>query len=275
MSLEIKVDASRVLRAIELARSVSSRSLPKLLASTAFHVAKHAYRLTDPFPQSRIDAAMEVKVTSYTNEKRIKVSRNKKGTKFTKVIARENFKPSAHQSAPLGVLIIMARHRPGSDYNVLTDHRWQLAANPLPRGKGSKLARQAQIAAELTRMIRMRHSSTGFLKFGWSCVMRLIKQRGFGSPDVIDVSADIVRGERTQDNAGRVSNGSSGNNHWLQIENTVGTVGTPNLSARRNRWLIERGSGPLNAALTIQAQEMEARYLPRLGAELKAAWESV
>ncbi len=274
-AVSVKVDASRLLRALDMARQASSRSLPKLLSSTAFHVAATAYRLTDPLPMGRIDAAMQVDVTSYTNAKRIKVSRNKKGTKFTKVVARSTFKPDAYQTAPLGVLIVMARHRTGSDWNVLTDHRWSLAGQPLVRGKGSRLARQAQISAELTRMIRGRHSSTGILRKGWSDCIRRIKRNGFGG-DVIDVESIVTKGgESSGAPLSAVSAGGSGANYWLKIENTVGTIGTQNLSARRNRWLMERGTGPLNAALSIQANEMKAHYLPKVGAELKAAWEAV
>jgi hypothetical protein len=274
-AVSVKVDASRLLRALDMARQASSRSLPKLLKSTAFHVAKLAYDMTPPLAQSHIDDEMEVDITYYKNAKKVLVSRNKRGTKHFKVVPRKNFQATDSHPVPMGVLIIMASHNSASNYNKMTDSRWSLAGQPLPTGKGTRLSRQAQIAAELNRMIRGRHSSTGLLKKGWSDCIRRIKRIGFGD-DVIDIEAIAYpKREHSIQALSAVSAGGSGANYWIKIENTVGTIGTPNLSARRNYFLLEVGGGYLNQAFEAQVSSMRSHYLPKVGAELKAAWEAV
>lgn len=274
-----QVDASRVIKAIELAMfTVKKKTLPKLLWSVANDTAYDAQKRTKALEQGWIDNAMEVDVISYTNATRTRISKNKRGTKFTKTPANP-FLPA--KAVPLGVLIIMARHRQGSKWNEATDYRWNLIGQALPTGKGTAAARQAQIAAELTRMIRGRHSSTHFLQHGWSAVTKALKRIkpdgaiGFGEKALAE--SDPTSWARRP--LGSAESSGYDSLQWIRISNDVGFDETaafsPHLDERRRRYLFAVAGPALEEALIVRVQKLRSIHFPRASEEIAAAWNAL
>ncbi len=264
-----QVDYSSVLKALELAAQSSGRKLSKLLKDTALATAYKWQKATPAMNQGWIDNAMQVDVISFTNAGRNRISKAKRGTKFTSTPASP-FLPA--KAVPLGVLVIMARHRAGSRWNNMTDNRWSLAGVSLPGGKGSAKARQQQIAAELTRMIRSRHSSTHFLQHGITDIIKDLKRIG--------ASGDGFVTATVQDSTGRAQLGFAsasgvGELQWLKIENAIGTEGTPNLEMRRQYYLFAVAGLSLEEALAAQVTDMQAHYLPKVAGELAEEWKAL
>lgn len=308
--VQVSVDASQVLRAIELAqRSLTRRTLPKLLKDTALGVALKAYRLTAPMSQGHPAHALDVDVTSYTNARRNRPAMSGKGpnvatdqpladnahqyrasaymgqgrkfprtTKFTTVRAAPFFQPSEQRPVPLGVLVVMARTRADSNYSKLTDNRWPLKLSDLPTGTGSSIARQQIIGAWIARMVKGRKSSAGFLRKAWAECANRVKRLpiGEGGRSVIDVGQVGIPAHRHGKAMSQVSSGGSGTPaQWVRIENAIGEGG-PNLQRRRQLYLMKHGGPALEAALMAQTAEMRAHYLPRVaGTELQRAWQSI
>lgn len=273
----IQVNASRVLRAIQLTQASSQQSLRNLLVNTAFYTAKYAYEMTPVVSRSRIDSDMQVNITQYTNAKRNRVSKAKKTTPYTKVTST-----TGSNKAPLAVLIVMARTRKDSPYSIATGNRWPLQLSRLPTGPGSAAARQQMIGDWVTRMVRARHSSTGFLRMGWQDCLNRIKRLpgGRNYANVIDISATVTPGRnKLKSDLGTASAGGGALTPWVRIENTVGTNlgrgSTPELQRKYQAVLHTLGAKILNQALNAQADQMRAFRLPRVGGELKKAWEAL
>lgn len=73
----------------------------------------------------------------------------------------------------LAVKIILARLKVGSNYNILTDNRYAIDRATFSPGmkRGGFLLRLQQAAA---RMVKSRHSSTGFFKITWNPLLTAI-----------------------------------------------------------------------------------------------------
>ena len=263
------VDTSSLLVALNLAARSTTRKMAKLLKDTALSTAFKWQNATPAMAQIWIDARMEVDVISYTNASRTRLSRNKRGTAFTKTPAS----PFLTKPVPLGVLIVMARHRSGSRWNQMTDNRWSLAGATLPGGPGSARARQDQIGAELTRMIRSRHSSTHFLQLGITDIIKELKRVGATAAGFTQRTAADSNHGRAQ--LGFVSTSALGPVQWVEIRNAIGTEGTPNLELRRQYYLFAVAGLSLEIALLEQVADMRTHYLPKVGAELALEWNSL
>jgi hypothetical protein len=272
----MQVDTARVERALNLiARSTTGRLADRIwyLArdTTAFSIEE-----TRRLEPAAIDQNLQVTVISYTNASRNRISKAKRGTAFTRV--------TSNKPVPLGVLVIMARHRAGSLWNTMTDNRWSLAGVRLPTGPGTALARQGMIEAELTRMIRSRHSSTSFLKSGWKHAYRALKKLRPASRKLgggyIDVEAQVVdiveEGQNEPLGVAFTSGLGTSLTPWIRIENAIGTEGTPNLARRRQAWLFAVGGPALQRALNRAVNGSQAHYLDKqLGDDLRREWESL
>ncbi len=319
------VNTAPVLRAIALIqRQATHNFLPKILRHAALGVAIKAYRLTDPLRAGWPEQRLQVEVTSYTNAKRTKEATSARApfisgdrpladggrrlshtpnpeagkrpfprtTGYTKVrpntFGNLTTAYNTNRLVPLAVLIVMARARVNSQYNILTDHRWQIPHNALARlrGKGTARLRQDFIRDAITRMIRQRNSSRNFIRRGWSEAADRVKRifpAMSGQADAIDIQATILR-EKSSPLYGtaiapvsRASTGGGGTaSQWLTIENTVGETETgPHLRARRQSALMAHGGPALDAAIAAHAADMRSHYLPKATAELAAEWRKL
>lgn len=166
MEVTCNVDVSNLMRAQVILMRHSSRTPARCLNSTAYHVIKDVVEAGSGFPvvaQGTIDADMEVTVTP-----KIAMSGKRKGLPY-KNGATDIEVPDMSAA----MLIVMARMNPDSKYSRMTGNRW-----PVPRIRIKDFARTygdanaMQMFFEVIRpiaerMVRARHSSTGFLKKSW------------------------------------------------------------------------------------------------------------
>lgn len=183
VTISAKIDTSGLNRGIGLAMQYSKRTPAQMVNTVALEVAYNA-KFNMPFvTAARIDTELGVDYTariglrgkplSTKQARNRKYSGNVMGTKQAKV--------------PLAALIIMARAKPGSNYNVSTNNRYALAKNPF---KGFSRALGAFKMTELVNnMIRGRRGSGNFLMAGWTNAINIMRQysvnkyrRGGGPP---------------------------------------------------------------------------------------------
>ena len=156
----------------------TKRSPSRCINSTAYHVIKDVVEAGGGFPvvsQSTIDTDMEVTVEP-------KIGVHGKPLKGKTEISIPNFS--------LATLIVMARMNPASKYSLLTGNRW-----PVRKRKISDFARAYghENAVEMfmeairpiaDRMIRARHSSTGYLKLSWIDLKKLLAPFAMGKSNM-------------------------------------------------------------------------------------------
>jgi len=170
MDLTARVDTSNLMRAQAILLRHSRRSPARCVNSTAYHVIKDVVDAGGGFPvvsQSTIDTDMQVTVTPV-------VSAGSSG--------EVNIVGNVEKTRAM--MIVVARMHPNSKYSLETGNRWPV---PLPdsglgvsRGasfgpfKPSPLDRMAArinfwnyVEQVAERMVKARHSSTGFLKKSW------------------------------------------------------------------------------------------------------------
>ena len=164
------VDTSNLMRANTILVRHSKRSPARCINSTAYHVIKDVVEADGGFPvvaQSTIDTEMQVTVTPIVST----------GSKVDVNITGNVEKTAA-------MMIVVARMHPNSKYSLMTGNRWPVA---MPQMQGvtlaggkfgprspSPLERMANkinfwnyVEQVAERMVKARHSSTGFLKKSW------------------------------------------------------------------------------------------------------------
>jgi hypothetical protein len=170
MEVTCTVDTSNLMRANMLLMRHSRRSPARCINSTAYHVIKDVVDANGGFPvvaQSTIDTDMHVTVTPV-------VSAGSRG--------EVNITGNVEKTRAM--MIVVARMHPNSKYSMMTGNRWPLA---FPDSQGitfvggqigprspSPLERMANkinfwnyVEQVAERMVKARHSSTGFLKKSW------------------------------------------------------------------------------------------------------------
>jgi hypothetical protein len=243
------VDVSSLNEALDEAMYFSSRTPQLCVDSAAYAVADRAYELTPAVTVSKIDADLGTIVT-------VKVGKRGKplSARYSKNVMKSGGRMGdIVRNVPLSVLIIAAQAKPGSNYNLLTGHRWMRPANPFA-GVNRAAGRAAMRAAE-NRLINARHSSTGFLRLGWVTVKRLLRAGFYGGPPPTDGD----EGAGTIDFGTTYSESAPGLVSRT-IENLVGNVPgmVGNNAPNYQRALIEKGEGPLQQAVDeVAAEKMD------------------
>jgi len=179
MQVTCNVDVSNLMRAQKILMRHSSRTPARCLNSTAYHVIKDVIEAGGGFPvvaQATIDTDMEVTVTP-----KIAISGKRKGLPL-----RSGATDIDIPDFSTATLIVMARMNPNSKYSLSTGNRW-----PLPKIRIRDFAKAYGDANALQmffeairpmaeRMVRARHSSTGFLKKSWIDVKVALAPFAFG-----------------------------------------------------------------------------------------------
>jgi hypothetical protein len=189
-----------------------------------------------------------------------------------------------------GQAIVLARMNPNSKYNRVTGGRWALTRPVLDADKFQRAYGDAGMARKAfweivnnadERQRSGRRSSTHFLQSGWKGVFKKIKALGLrGSRSASDSIAGQNNPLNTMstskvDSMGDVQRGGVGtSSQWIRIENLIGTDGGA-LAAEHNAASLAYGLPALQRGLNEQAQDMRTHYLPKVGAELAAEWNSV
>lgn len=171
LNLTCTTDTSNLMRAQLILIRHSKRSPARCVNSTAYHVIKDVVEADGGFPvvaQSTIDADMEV-----TSTPKISTRGPRKGLPV-KGAAPEIEVPDMS----MAMKIVIARMNPRSKYSLSTGNRWPVATqggwHAMIRGFARAYGSENAFAMALDairpiaeRMVKARHSSTGFLKKSW------------------------------------------------------------------------------------------------------------
>jgi hypothetical protein len=179
----------------------------------------------------------------------------------------------ATKEVPLTVLIIAARAKPGSKYNLSTGGRYALAQNPF---KGfSRALGQFKMTALIDTMIKRRHSSGGFLRAGWTPAINALlplsvnKWRlgaGLPAPPMENDHSGVFHSEFG--GATPADENAASTTAWCVIENNIGFEGLN--AASFNRALWEYGAVPLQRAVDNEGAKQMQYFLDKSGEELAA-----
>jgi hypothetical protein len=266
------VDTRQFDRAMALAFRWSARAPEKIVSDTARGVSFKAMAYTPAVPLERIDEELDVILQAKVGARGKPLS-----TRYAKnrsyVARRPGVTAEPFAGVPLAWLIIGARAKQTSEYNISTSWRWMIGGGVHPF-KGHKVSEFAGIMRDLvSRMVKGRHSSTHFLQAGWGAVTKQLRALRYGRPES---ESPIPYGVDNNSQLGSLSYGGSGGEFWVKLENRIGMSGPGDaLNEKRNRALLDYGTQPLQRAVDEQAREMEARYLPRELAEIEAEWNGV
>lgn len=174
MEVTCRVDVSNLMRAQTVLLRHSKRSPARCINSTAYHVIKDVVESDngEPFPvvsQSTIDSDMQVTSTPLLS------TRGPRKGLALKSGASEIEVPDMSEA----MTIVIARMNPNSKYSLSTGNRWPVETGGRGwRGmiQGFAKAYGAENAFAMAvnairpiaeRMVKARHSSTGFLKKSW------------------------------------------------------------------------------------------------------------
>ena len=222
---------------LSLAQAVFNRfgkTVPAIATNrTMLFVVRAAQKATPATEISRIDSELHVQVTPAIGKRgqplSLKSARNRRYHTDRTPVGQGDF-----SAVPLTWLIISARAKLGSRYNLATSARWQIGGGIHPL-KGRKVAEFAGIMQAIeSRMVKARHSSTHFLQSSWTNIIeRLIPdvpasyRGGLGRPD---------HNNRATLLTGVVVPARPGSNLAMcRIENTLGMSGVgAALDAKRN-----------------------------------------
>ena len=168
MNLTATFDTQNLNRAQSILLRHSRRSPARCINSTAYHVIKDVVEAGGGFPmvaQTTIDTELEVIVTP-------KIGSKGKPLKGKTDISVPDFS--------MAMMIVMARMNPNSKYSRSTGNRWPVVmpggknAREMIKGFGKAYGPENalrmffdSIHDVAERMVRARHSSTGFLKKSW------------------------------------------------------------------------------------------------------------
>lgn len=169
MNLTCKVDTTNLMRAQMVLMKHSKRSPARCINSTAYHVMRDVVDADGGFPvvsQGTIDSDMQVTVTPTMYKSGPKKGQNNGKTTI------------AVPDMSAAMLITIARMNPQSKYSLRTGNRWPVATQGGWHGMISGFAKAygsenaMALAMEVVRpiaerMVKARHSSTGFLKKSW------------------------------------------------------------------------------------------------------------
>ena len=183
MELTCRVDTTNLMRAQKILMRHSNTAPAHAINKTALYVIRKAQELTWAVSQNRINTDLEVKVTP-----RLAIAGKRKGLPL-KSGATDIDVPDWS----VAMMIVMARMNPKSKYSQKTGNRWPVTPikiRDFAKAYGDENALRMffdAIAPIAERMVRSRHSSTGFLKHSWAAIItKLLKvtSDGQGAPDV-------------------------------------------------------------------------------------------
>lgn len=221
------------------------------------YIVKRAMDNTIKMEPDFIDARLETKVVSYTNAKKTRVSKAKRRTRF-----KSSF--PVGKSVPLGVLVVMARMRPGSNYNQLTGSKWALPSSILPTGPGTARNRQQIVSDLLTRMISSRRSSVALLKSGWVQPLRVLNaspfmiRRGAKLGSAISAAGRENRDLRTE-RLGEATIAANGDTITVTCINLAPTGTNQALAARHEFYALQQALPPLQEAVAWEEANITRR----------------
>lgn len=162
MHVTCTIDASNLNRGLAILQNGYTKRTPAIAVnSAAYMVASFTFSKMPVTSQQTIDTDMQITTTPIIPTRAVK----KGETNITSNVQRT-----------AAMMIVVSRFSPNSKYSKLTGNYWPLTKPDLssvPKGlRGVAFWNWVEEAAE--RMVRARHSSTGFLKICWIPALRTL-----------------------------------------------------------------------------------------------------
>lgn len=210
MDLTCRLDTTKLNQVQAILLRHSNTAPARSINKTALYVIRKAQELTPVVSQSAIDSDMNV-TTSPGITKAGKISTAKDRQHET--VAFGNRAPDATNSSAMNTAmrIVLARMHPTSRFSILTGNRWGIPKDAIPSfGRGRSTHKEfggsatdssslfwAWVKQVAERMVKTRHSSTGFLKHSWAAIIyKLIPHAGGGAlPDIGELGGGANFGE--------------------------------------------------------------------------------
>lgn len=225
--------------------------------TSAAYIIRDAQANTAYVEVARIDSELDVQVIPRT--KGGKISRAKRPH-------RKEVATLPGVRVPVGVLIVMARLDPDSEYSKRTGNRWPLSG--IPTGKGSAAARREWIRARLERMTLARHSSTHYIRHGWTPgLMQLLE-----SPYFRGRSGGVVRMRQNTVSPEKLGSGVidlTPDQVTVTVLNKVDEGSNEVLNASRHRALLEHALPQLQPAIDRETANINTVVTQRLESGMK------
>ncbi len=156
-----KIDTSGLMRMQNIVSKHSRWSPAENLNRTAFFVVKDAMEHTLPTAPAKIDMELNVqsapRISARTGRP---VSRNSRNPNIINVT-----------EGGLATRITLARMHRNSRYNLRTDRRYSILRSTFSPGQG-RAGFWKKVEETATRMVKQRHSSSGFFKSSWLAILQ-------------------------------------------------------------------------------------------------------
>lgn len=258
-----KLDTSDLLRAIPEIVAFGRRTLQEQCVTSAAYIIRDAQNNTAYVEVATIDSELDVQVIPRTKGGRVSRAKRPHHKEVTTL-------PGAR--VPLGVLIVMSRLDPNSEYSKRTGNRWPLSG--MPTGKGSAGARREWVRARLERMTLARHSSTHYIRHGWTPgLMRLIESPLFRgrSGGVVRMRQNSISAEKLGDSVIDLAPDQV----TVTVLNQVDEGSNAVLNASRHRALLEHALPQLQPSIDKETANTRALIVERLESGMKQKFTSL
>ena len=247
--LTVAIDTSGLNAAIAERVKVGRRTAAEVVNNSAYWVARNTINYAPASTVLAIDASLKITATA-----NLTPSGNVGKKRYTSGNVTIKGKNGRMKEVPVAALIISARAKAGSRYNILTNNRWFLSEHPM-EGK-SRAAGRREMRKIINKMVGARHKSTSYLRSGFVKALRILgpyvqKNRPGGSPNpdrsmALDASGD-ARGDATVAQPGVAPSAS--------ISNLTGGEGPNAIEQNEYLWALV-GPALLRA---LKEEEVEMR----------------
>ena len=288
--MDFQLDTKPLDSAIDLAKTWSGSTAQFLVLRTAQRIVSKARRYTPFVAVGTIDAELDVayapgKTPTGKLSKQAKNARFLPGMATTKGSKWTQWREETFgEKMPLAYMIQLARMKPGSNYNQLTNNRWRLPGFQMLKGLDA-ISRITVLQGLAERMIKARHSSTHFLMSGWvSAAKKLYNLRGAyksagGPPLDSDLDAGFSgKAVSAKPNMSAVKFAASSDTAEITVGNLIGMVDARvngSNAANYNRALMQHGGPALQRAINEVSGEMTEHYLEKEMKAMAAAFGAI
>lgn len=255
-SIWASVDTSGLTALVNSARRFSGRTPAVAVATATYRVGMTAMKNTPVTPAEQIYSDLSIEVTIAVGPR----GGRRKSMALTDANSYDVLKP-----IPFAALIVIARMRPGSNFNRLTGGRfaiqnpYQLTEKQLtaPRVK-AWLAEQTSTINTAKRMTNSRQSSRAFLKSLWLPGLRELIATGLVSRSAFrnGISRDSGPRGRAPDNGGWAIVTTRAASATAEIANAAGLAGGNSVMQTRHNEALWRFVAPvLDLAVATEAMQ--------------------
>jgi hypothetical protein len=253
-TITVSVDTRGLQAAIPVLVEYGRRTTEEQCVTSMGMILQDAQNLTPFVATIRMDAELEVEAFGVTKTGRLSKAKKPR---------RKDYRVQGQE----GLMIVIARMHPNSNYNRITGGRWALQKPPT---KGEQEFWE-WVADALSRMTRARHSSGHFLQAGYiaardACVSSPLFKNRYRARS----SGDAVNKLNTLDRKrlGSIEmSGLASDTFLIRAENNVGDregAGNDVLDAKHRQALIDYSLPALEDAVKKETEACEAELERRL-----------